>query len=342
MAKKNNQPSEEEVFSSASTDLNESLKNDPAMQGLKDDKNYGHYKAHVKVPINGEIPDIPEVETASIDVDLTNAGNEGAADDDAIGGGSHERDFQPDPDDIKSPKQEDIPDDTKIQFAEVANQLLFQGIDMLNDLLIRKIVINESKLKELAVAGEIPFEIIQVRVQFAPTYIFDMTEFLEQQEEKTRKALAFTNAEKKHIGDLLQKIVITKKVKMTPEGALFAALLGHYAAAGYQLFMNNMEVQNMVALIAQRWAEDHQNQSQETSRRQAKATTKTMAKPPEETKQPETKPEPAEEINNSSEGPIGEIREPGEISDAKMNDPVKPRRVKRSVSLADVQEAQLI
>lgn len=344
MAKtKINQPGDDPIIGSA----NDDLKHDPTMTGLKDNKQYGHYNANITTGADGVIPDIPEVEQQPINIDFTetreNSGQGITEDDDPHG-------FQRDPDDYAGKSEiqpDDISDDTKIEMAGVVNELLFQGLDILNDVAVKKLVINETKLRDLAIAGEIPFEVINARLQFSPTFLFDMTAFLEEQETKTRKALAFTNAEKKHIGELLEKIMKSKKFKMTPEGAIVATLVGHYGTAAYQLIMNNQEVLKMVHLISAKWEEERNIRAEAASKAAGRSTKKNASPEPKADKNNEeavSGDQAGTSKNNDDTNPIKEFIEPGETSPSSPADSssAKPKQTRRSLRTSDVSEAEVI
>jgi hypothetical protein len=328
MAKKN-QPSE--PISAPDIPIDDAVMNDPALAGLKDDKQYTQFNAHVVTNPGGVIPEIPEQETTQINVDFTDEG------------GSHNnntpgRGFMKDPEDTTG-AEEDISDDTKIDLAVVVNDLMFQGLDLLNDFIVKKLVVNEEKLKQLAIAGEIPFEIIQVKAQFGANFVFDMSVFLSEQEEKTRKALEFKAAEKKHISQLLEKAMKSKKLKMSPEWALVASLAGHYGAAMYVLFMNNMEVMKMVELISERFVADKEAIKGAAGQMRSKAkkqTAETVSEVHAESV-PDGAPTPSVDT-------LEEMREPGEVptTQSANTETGKPRNGKRRVAIPEVEDATLV
>jgi len=307
--------------------IDDAVMNDPTLTGLKDDKQYTQFNAHVKTGPAGVIPEIPEQETTQIDVDFTEDG------------GTHVKDdkFMADPEDHTGDQTEDITDDAKIDLAVVVNDLMFQGLDLLNDFIVKKLVVNEEKLKELAIAGEIPFEIVQVRAQFASNFVFDMAVFLVEQEDKTRKALEFKAAEKKHISQLLEKAMKSKKLKMSPEWAIVASLAGHYGAAIYVLAMNNMEVMKMVNLLSERFAADKEA-IKGNAARVRQASKKVAAEPETAT---EVHEEHAEQTQ--PESPLSEMREPGEVPSTPASSQTgKPRNKKRTVNQDALEEATLV
>lgn len=341
---KKTQPSATEVNNNFSSDINSDVMHDPLTGGLKDNKEYGHFKANIITDRPGqEIPDIPEQSTAPIDVDFTEAGSARPGNSDASAEGKYDHGFMEDPDDISANQKQsaDISEDNKNELAGVVGEVMFVGLDLLNDFIIKKLVVNEDKLKELAMTGEIPFEIISVKVEFTPTFIFDMSEFLKDQEDKTRKALDFKSGEKKHINELLKEVLKSKKFKMTPEGAIFASLVTHYAAAGYQLFMNNQEVMKMITLVAAKYDEERE-QAQHIRNNASRRTQKPDAKKPA-AEQPVGAEGAAAQDESVNVTMTKEFREPGETNPPPDATPAagKPRRTKRSFDLSTIEDAQL-
>lgn len=343
---KKTQPSATEVNNNFSSDINSDVMHDPLTGGLKDNKEYGHIKANIITDRPGqEIPDIPEQSQRLIDVDFTEAGNSRPGNSSGPSSeGKYEHGFMEDPDDISASQNQsaDISEDNKSELAGVVGEVMFTGLDLLNDFIVKKLVVNEDKLKELAMSGEIPFEIINVKVEFTPTFIFDMSEFLNEQEEKTRKALDFKSSEKKHINELLKEVLKSKKFKMTPEGAIFASLVTHYAAAGYQLFMNNQEVMKMITLVAAKYDEEKAQAQhiRNNAARPQKAKVKETA--PKQPAGPDIGPEPGENLG-SDVSATQEFREPGETNPPPVPPPAagKPRRTKRTFDLSTIEDAQL-
>ena len=299
------------------------IMNDPLISNPpKEDKEHTKFKTNIITDSDGKIPDIPEQSTENITVDFSQE-EENHINSELSGQNNEGKQYS------------DIADDTKVDMSTFAGNLMFAGFELLNDFAVNKFVINEDKLKELAINGEIPFEVIEIKIQFGADYIFDMKEFLNKQEEKIRDSLAFSNQEKKYMLELLSDIFKSKKFKMTPEGALFWMIVTHYGTSCYHLYSINEETKKWLEIISNRIVMEKEQTSGKPGKRNA------MKK--DEEKESTVESEKISGNKASDETIIGEIREPGEVKKPK-NGAATKRKAKRTVNLNNIEiaEAQIV